>query len=64
MNIIAEQRDDTISSLNENHEAFVEYRARNAFLLKLEYSPLYVHGSEVAIEVLTLTREGLVVDYL
>jgi phage tail-like protein len=59
-----ERRDITISLLNENHEPVVVWKVKNAFPSKLEYSPLYSSGSEVAIESLTLVHEGLVVEYL
>jgi phage tail-like protein len=59
-----ERRDITISLLNESHEPVVVWRVKNAFPFKLEYSPLNAHGSEVAIESLTLAHEGLVVEYL
>jgi phage tail-like protein len=60
---IIERRDVTISLLNENHDPVVVWRIKNAFPSKLEYSPLYSRGSEVAIESLTLVHEGLVVEY-
>jgi len=59
-----ERRDITISLLNESHEPTVVWKVKNAFPFKLEYSPLNAHGSEVAIESLTLAHEGLVVEYL
>ena len=59
-----ERRDVTISLLNENHESVVVWKIKNAFPSKLEYSPLYSRGSDVAIESLTLVHEGLVVEYL
>ncbi len=59
-----ERRDVTISLLNENHEPVVVWKVKNAFPSKLEYSPLQAHGSEVAIESLTLVHEGLSVEYL
>jgi len=59
-----ERRDVVISLLNESHEPVVVWKIKNAFPFKLEYSPLNAHGSEVAIESLTLAHEGLVVEYL
>ena len=59
-----ERRDITISLLNESHEPVVVWKIKNAFPFKLEYSPLNAHGSEVAIESLTLAHEGLFVEYL
>jgi len=64
LDIIVERWSVTISLLNENHEAVVVQKARNAFPFKLEYSPLHAHGSEVVIGALTLTHEGLVIEYL
>ena len=59
-----ERRDVTISLLNEIHEPIVVWKIRNAFPFKLEYSPLNANGSDVAIESLSLTHEGLTVEYL
>ena len=59
-----ERRDVTISLLNENHEPVIVWKIKNAFPSKLEYSPLYSRGSDVAIESLTLVHEGLTVEYL
>ena len=59
-----ERRDVVISLLTESHEPVVVWKIKNAFPFKLEYSPLNAHGSDVAIESLTLAHEGLVVEYL
>jgi phage tail-like protein len=59
-----ERRDVVISLLNESREPVVVWKIKNAFPSKLEYSPLYSRGSEVAIESLTLVHEGLTVEYL
>lgn len=61
---VIERRDVIISLLNESHEPVVVWKVKNTFPSKLEYSPLYSRGSEVAIESLTLVHEGLVVEYL
>lgn len=60
---LVELRDVTISLLNESHEPVVTWKVKNAFPSKLEYSPLFSRGSEVAVESLTLVHEGLVVEY-
>jgi phage tail-like protein len=59
-----ERRDVVISLLNEQHEPVVVWKLRNAFPLKLEYSTMDAHSSEVIIESLTLAHEGLIVEYL
>jgi len=59
-----ERRDVVISLLNEKHEPVVIWKIRNAFPNKLEYSPLQANKSDVIIESLTLTHEGLTVEYL
>jgi phage tail-like protein len=61
---VIERREVVISLLNESHEPVVIWKVKNAFPSKLEYSPLYSRGSEVAIESLTLVHEGLTVEYL
>ena len=60
---VVERRDVTISLLNESHEPVVAWKLKNTFPSKLEYSPLFSRGSEVAVESLTLVHEGLVVEY-
>lgn len=59
-----ERRDVVISLLNENHEPVVVWKLRNAFPVKLEYSPLNAQCSDVVIESMTLTHEGLTVEYI
>jgi len=59
-----ERRDIVISLLNERHEPAVVWKLKNAFPSKLEYSTLNAHSSDVVIESLTLTHEGLTVEYL
>jgi phage tail-like protein len=59
-----ERRDVIISLLNERHEPVVVWKLKNAFPSKLEYSTLNAHSSDVVIESLTLTHEGLIVEYL
>jgi len=59
-----ERRDVVISLLNESHEPIVVWKVRNAFPSKLEYSTLNAHSSDVVIESLTLTHEGLTVEYI
>lgn len=57
-----ERRDVRISLLNSNHEPVVVWRARNAFPVKLSGPALDASGSDVAIETLVLTHEGLTVE--
>lgn len=59
-----ERRDVVISLLDEQHQPVVVWKLRNAFPSKLEYSALNAHSSEVVIESLTLTHEGLTAEYL
>jgi phage tail-like protein len=59
-----ERRDVVISLLNEQHEPIVVWKIRNAFPSKLEYSTLNAQSSDVVIESLTLTHEGLTVEYI
>lgn len=54
-----ERRDITISLLNENHEPVFTWKALNAFPTKVQASDLKADGSEVAIETLEITHEGL-----
>ncbi len=57
-----EKRDIMISLLNGNHEPIVVWRARNAFPVKLVGPELNATCSDVAIETLVLTHEGLTVE--
>lgn len=54
-----ERRDITVSLLNENHEPVFTWKALNAFPTKVQASDLKADGSEVAIETLEITHEGL-----
>ncbi len=56
-----EKRDITISLLNENHEPVVSWRVINAFPVKYSGPVLNAESSEIAIETLELTHEGLTV---
>lgn len=57
-----QRRDVTIKLLNEQHEAVVIWRLRNAFPSRLDYAPLLAQGSAVAVESLTLVYDGLSVE--
>jgi len=57
-----ERRDLTISLLNENHEAVMVWKAKNAFPVKVEGPGLKASGNEVAVESIEIAHEGLVVQ--
>jgi len=57
-----ERRDITVSLLNENHEPVVVWRFKNAFPVKLEYSPLDAHTSGPMMESMEITHEGMIVQ--
>ena len=54
-----ERRDVTISLLNENHEPIVVWKVQNAFPVKYSGPVLEANGSDLAIETLVLTHEGI-----
>ncbi len=57
-----ERRNITISLLNENHEPVVVWKVQNAFPVKYSGPVLESNGSDVAIETLVLTHEGITVE--
>ena len=57
-----ERRDVTISLLDESHTPIVRWRANNAFPVKYEGPTLESMSSDVAIETLVLTHEGITVE--
>lgn len=57
-----ERRDVTISLLDEAHQPIVRWRANNAFPVKYEGPTLESMSSNVAIETLVLTHEGIRVE--
>lgn len=57
-----ERRDVTISLLNENHDPVVVWRVQNAFPVKYSGPVLESNGSDVAMETLVLTHEGITVE--
>lgn len=59
-----ERRDVTISLLNEDHEAVVRWRLKDAFLRRIEGPTLSGtgEGGGIAIECMVLAHEGLVVE--
>ncbi len=57
-----ERRDVTISLLNENHVPVVVWRVQNAFPVKYAGPVLESNGSDVAMETLVLTHEGITVE--
>ena len=57
-----ERRDVTISLLNEEHNPVVVWKVKNAFPIHY-YGPVLAAGdSEIAVESLVLTHEGIVVE--
>lgn len=59
----AERRDITISLLNENHEPAVTWKFRNAFPVKLDYSPLDAHNCSPMMEIMEVAHEGMIVEH-
>ena len=57
-----ERRDIVIRLLDENHAPVMNWRVQNAFPVKLTGPLLNASASEIAIEELELTHEGLVVE--
>ncbi len=57
-----ERRDIVVKLLNQNHEPILSWRAVNAFPVKLSGPILNAATSNVAIEELELTHEGLTVE--
>ncbi len=57
-----ERRDILIRLLNVNHEPVISWRAENAFPVKLSGPVLNANASDMAIEELELTHEGLRVE--
>jgi len=57
-----ERRDVRISLLNENHEPIVVWKLQNAFPVKYSGPVLEANGSDLAIETLVLTHEGISVE--
>ena len=54
-----ERRDLIISLLNEEHQAVMSWKIKNAWPVKVQASDLKADGNEVAIETLELKHEGL-----
>lgn len=57
------RRDITISLLNEEHEAIVTWKVKEAWPCKVEGPTLNSTGNEVAVESIELCHEGLTVEY-
>ncbi len=56
-----ERRDVVISLLNENHEPIISWKLKNAFPVKYAGPVLLAESSDLAIESLELTHEGITV---
>jgi len=57
-----ERRDITVSLLDAQHQPVVIWKFKNAFPVKLEYSPLDAQCSGPMLETLAITHEGLTVE--
>ncbi|PVW13195.1 phage tail protein [Marixanthomonas spongiae] len=57
-----ERRDITISLLNEEHEPTVVWKVRNTWPVSIKYSGLHATKTEVFIERMELTHEGIQVE--
>jgi phage tail-like protein len=57
-----ERRDITISLLNEAHEPVVVWKIKNAWPSKVTSTDLNASSSEVAMETLVLSHEGLTME--
>jgi phage tail-like protein len=57
-----ERRDIVISLLNHKHEPVVRWKFKNAFPVKLDFSPLGGNNSEPMMETLEITHEGMTVE--
>ncbi len=58
----AERRDIIISLLNEEHNPVVVWKVKNAFPVKIEWSPLKASSNDVLIESMEIAHEGVVVE--
>ncbi len=58
----AERRDIVISLLDKDHTPAAVWRARNAFPVKIEWSPLNASGNEIVIESMEIAHEGLTLE--
>jgi phage tail-like protein len=57
-----DRRDVTISLLNEEHEAVVTWKIKNAWPTKVQATDLKSDDNGVAIETIELAHEGLVIQ--
>ena len=57
------RRDLTVSLLNEEHDAIVTWKIKEAWPCKVEGPTLNSSGNEVAVESIELCHEGLTVEY-
>ena len=58
-----ERRDISISLLDEQHQPVVIWKIKNAFPVKYQGPALKADNSEVAVESLELTHEGMEVEH-
>ncbi|RYY70618.1 MAG: phage tail protein [Chitinophagaceae bacterium] len=59
-----ERRDLTISLLDEQHQPAVRWRIKNAFPVKYEGPVLRANSSELAMEAIELTHDGIEVEHM
>lgn len=56
------RRNITISLLDENHKAIINWKVKNAWPTKIQSTDLKADGNEIAIESMELVHEGLVIE--
>ena len=59
-----DRKDITISLLNEEHQAVIVWKVKNAWPTKVTSTELNSTGNEAAIETLVLTHEGLTIEHV
>lgn len=59
-----DRRDITISLLDETHSPLIVYTIKNAWPSKVQSASLKADATEVAIETMTITHEGIVQENL
>jgi phage tail-like protein len=57
-----QRRDVMISLLDETHQPVMRWRLSNAWPSKIEASTLNANASEIAIEIIELTHEGITIE--
>ena len=57
-----ERRDIVIKLLDENHQPFMSWKAKNSFPVRVSGPILNAHANCVAIEEIEITHEGLIIE--